>query len=142
MSPRQADIMRTVLNIQFVRFVLIGALNTGFSYTMYATFLYFGLGYVTANLGALLLGILFSFRTQGNLVFGNRDVRLIVRFAACWGAIWLANISLISVLIHASLSAYWAGALALVPITVASYLVQKFVVFGASRAIDPNNFTK
>ena len=86
-----------------------------------------------ANFGALLLGILFSFRTQGRLVFGNRDGRLIFRFAAVWGLIFLVNILLISVLMHAGLNAYWAGALAMVPITVISYFVQKFIVFGTSH---------
>ena len=134
--------MPKVLKYQFVKFLLVGGLNTGFSYGIYAALLYLGLDYVIANLGALLLGILFSFRTQGQLVFGNHDGRLIFRFAAAWGAIWLANIALISVLIHAGVNAYWAGALALVPITVASYFVQKFVVFGASRTATPHNSTK
>ena len=92
--------MRNVLSLQFVRYLLVGGLNTGFSYAVYAVLLFLGLNYVLANFGALLLGILFSFRTQGRLVFGNRDGRLIFRFAAVWGLIFLVNILLISVLIR------------------------------------------
>lgn len=127
--------MPKILSFQFVRFLLVGGLNTGFSYAVYAALLFMGLNYVMANLGALLLGILFSFRTQGRLVFDNRDCRLIFRFAAVWGLIFLVNILLISVLIHSGLNAYWAGALAMVPITVISYFVQKFFVFGTSRSM-------
>ena len=136
--------MRTVLSFQFVRFLLVGGMNTSFSYAVYAAFLYMGLDYWGANLGALLLGILFSFRTQGRLVFGNldRDTRIIARFAAVWGLIFLVNILLIAVLIQAGLNAYWAGAVALMPITVISYFSQKVLVFGASQPIRPTKPTK
>jgi len=109
--------------------VIVGCLNTGFSYGVYALLLWVGLAFVWANAGALLLGILFSFRTQGRLVFGNRDNRRIIRFALCWGLIWLLNISLIAGFIRLGMNAYAAGALALVPATGLSYLVQKFFVF-------------
>ena len=133
MSPSEVEYMLKALNIQFVRFLLVGALNSSFSYSAYAALLYIGLGFVAANFGALVLGILFSFRTHGRLVFGNRDGRLIFRFAAFWGLIFLLNTLLISVLIRAGLNAYWAGALALIPITVISYFVQKVLVFGGSQ---------
>ena len=125
--------MRNLLTLEFVRFLLVGVLNTAFSYGVYASLLYVGLPYVVANLGALLLGIAFSFRTQGRLVFGNSSGRLLQRFAACWGAIWLVNVLLIALLVRAGLSAYAAGAVALVPSTVFSYFVQKILVFGGSR---------
>lgn len=125
--------MRKVLSFQFVRFLLVGGLNTGFSYAIYAALLFAGFGYVAANFGALVLGIVFSFRTQGTFVFGNRDGKLIFRFAACWGVIFLVNILLIAALLRAGLNAYWAGALALLPTTVASYFVQKLLVFGSSQ---------
>jgi putative flippase GtrA len=134
--------MRKILSIQFVRFLIVGALNTSFSYAVYAALLYGGLNYVTANLVALLLGILFSFRTQGQLVFGNRENRLIFRFAAAWGLIFLINILLISLLIETGMNAYWAGALALAPTTVASYLVQKLLVFGALQPTGAAKLTK
>lgn len=131
--------MRSVLNFQFVRFLLVGCLNTGFSYAIYAALLYLGLGYVAANFGAVLLGILFSFRTQGRLVFRNNNSSLIYRFAASWGLIFLLNISSIYLFMQTGLNAYWAGAFALVPTTVISYFVQKFFVFGASESNNATN---
>ena len=125
--------MRRLLHFQFVRFLLVGGLNTAFSYANYAALLYMGVPYAAANLGALLLGMAFSFRTQGRLVFRNSDRRLIFRFAACWGLIWVLNIALIALLIRVGLNAYWAGAVAMLPIAVASYFVQRVVVFGASQ---------
>jgi len=58
---------------RFVRFLLVGTLNTAFSYLVYALLLLVGLHYAAANLGAVVLGIIFSFKTQGVLVF--RDPR-------------------------------------------------------------------
>ena len=124
--------MLTPLKFQFVRFLLVGGLNTGFSYAIYASLLFFGLSFAWANLGAVLIGIAFSFRTQGSLVFNNRDKRLIIRFAGCWLMIWLVNISMIAGFMRAGLDAYWAGALALAPITLISYVTQKRFVFGNS----------
>ncbi len=134
--------MHDLLNFQFFRFVLVGCLNTGFSYAIYAALLYLGLEYVAANFGALLLGILFSFRTQGSLVFRNKNSSLIYRFASSWGLIFLLNISLIYMFMQTGLNAYWAGALALVPTTVISYFVQKFFVFGASESNNATNPTR
>jgi putative flippase GtrA len=119
---------------QFVRFVLVGGINTLFSYLVYAALLYLGLPYVAANFGAMLLGVMFSFRTQGWLVFGNTSGRLIFRFAACWCLIFLVNIAIIWSLIRLGLNAYLSGAFALLPVTVISYLVQRFLVFRAPQS--------
>jgi len=121
--------MRKILNLQFIRFLAVGVLNTAFSYGLYAGMIWLGLPYVAANFLATALGILFSFRTQGQLVFGNRDPRLIVRFSIGWLLIWIFNILLIGLLIRHGLDAYWAGGIALIPTTLASYVVQKLFVF-------------
>lgn len=126
--------MAGLLNIQFVRFMLVGVLNTGFSYSVYALLLYLGLPYALANLGAALLGIVFSFCTQGQIVFGNHDKRLIFRFAAFWLVIYAFNIALIAAFIRLGLDAYAAGALALIPVAAASFLVQKFLVFAVPHS--------
>jgi putative flippase GtrA len=131
--------MRNILKRQFVRFVMVGVVNTGFSYAVYAVLLYLGLPYALANLGATLLGILFSFGTHGRLVFGNHDLRLFVRFAACWLVIYAFNVGLIAGFIRLGLDAYVAGALALVPVVIASFLVQKFLVFGGTAAATVSN---
>lgn len=131
-GPPRSRPGQRLLSLQFARFIVVGVLNTAFSYSVYAAMLFVGLTYTLANLVALLVGVLFSFRTQGRWVFHNRDDRLLVRFAACWGLVWLINIGLISVLVRGGLNAYGAGALALVPVTVVSYFLQKLLVFSAS----------
>ena len=118
-----------VQTLHIVRFLAVGMLNTAFSYGIYAGFLYLGLGYQLANLIALVLGILFSFKTQGRLVFKNTDNRLFGRFLISWVMIYLGAITLIGRIIALGFDAYTAGALAL-PFSIAlSYLMQKYYVF-------------
>ncbi len=120
---------------QLVRFVLVGIVNTGFSYAIYAGLLFFGLGYAIANLIALLVGILFSFKTQGILVFNNSDNRLLFRFALAWSLIYLFNIFIIGRFIAFGLNPYISGALALPFAVLSSYFAQKYFVF---RQVDPD----
>lgn len=117
--------------VQFCTFIVVGVVNTAFSYLIYAAGLALGLHFALANLVAMVTGILFSFKSQGRLVFGNRDGGLIWRFAASWFCIWLFNIGLIAMLTrYTDLNAYVTGALALIPVTLISFVAQKFFVFG------------
>lgn len=125
--------MRRFINLRFFRFILVGLLNTLFSFTVYAALLRIGMDYVSANLGALLIGILFSFRTQSHFVFAMHDPIRIFRFTALWGALFLVNIFLIARLMNYGLNSYEAGALALFPITAFSYISQKKWVFSAKK---------
>ena len=114
---------------QVFRFVLVGILNTGFSYMIYAIMLFVGLQYQIANLIAMLTGIFFSFKTQGRFVFFNTDNKLFWKFITSWIAIYLGNISLIGSLMSFGFDAYWAGAMALPFSVVLSYLTQRYFAF-------------
>jgi putative flippase GtrA len=112
-----------------IRFVLVGTLNTAFSYLIYAGLLFAGLDYKIANLLTLILGVLFSFKTQGHLVFNNPDNRLLGRFVLSWAFIYVCVTAVIGKIINFGFDAYWAGALALPFSVVLSYLAQRYFVF-------------
>lgn len=133
-KPQSGTTMLTkALQHRVFRFLVVGVVNTSFSYGVYALLLYVGLEYWLANFGSLILGILFSFKTQGKYVFQNTNNRLFLRFLISWGVIFVFNITLIGWLIKFGLNAYIAGAIALLPVTVLSYVVQKFFVFGGKK---------
>jgi len=117
---------------QAIRFVVVGVLNTAFSYLIYASFLFIGFSYQLANFIALAVGILFSFKTQSHLVFNNPDNRRLGRFVLSWAAIYICVIFLIGQIIALGFDAYTAGALALPFSVVLSYLTQKYFVFRQS----------
>jgi putative flippase GtrA len=106
--------------------------STGLSYGLYALLMFAGLNYAIANLGALLAGILFNFKTQGALVFGNSDNRLLWRFAAWWLAIYILNVSLIGEFIALGVDKFVAGLLPIPWTAALSYFMQRFLVFGRS----------
>ncbi len=114
---------------QAIRFVIVGLINTAFSYLIYAGLLYLGLNFALANLGAVILGILFSFRTQGRFVFNNTDRNLLGRFFVAWIVVYLVAISIIGTLGLYDIDPYTAGALALPASAIASFFIQKYFVF-------------
>lgn len=81
---------------ELIRFFVVGVLNTGFSYGIYAVGIFLGQTYIVASLVSIVAGILFSFKTQGSFVFNNASNRLFFLFVANWIAIYLLMIGSIA----------------------------------------------
>lgn len=112
----------------------MGAVNTGFSYGIYAVLVYLGLNYALSNLASLVLGIMFSFRTQSKFVFQNARANVFLRYIGVWAVIYCINVATIALLMRLGLNAYNSGALAIVPTAVSSYFLQKQFVFAENCA--------
>jgi len=67
---KKAQLVNLIKKHEFARFVLVGVLNTLFSYFLYGSLILIGLNYKYAVLLATILGVLFNFQTTGRLVFG------------------------------------------------------------------------
>jgi putative flippase GtrA len=115
--------------LQLYRFILVGGFNTAFSYGLYASFIFIGLGYQIAYLIAFSISIIISFKTQGSFVFRNTDSRLLWKYVFSWLLIYLGNISLIGFIISLSGNPYLATIIALPFTVLVSYVVQKRFVF-------------
>jgi len=118
---------------RWLRFLVMGGINTGFSYGVYALLVYCGLNYAVSNLCSLILGILFSFRTQAAFVFQQGAHGLFMRYVMVWAILYLSNIAMIGSMMRIGANAYSAGALAIVPTAVLSYFLQKSFVFSGTR---------
>ena len=114
---------------QLIRFAAIGSFNTSVSYGLYAAFLWLGLPFWAASLFATCLGILLSFFTLGTIVFRSRLEGRFGRFVLLWFGLYLLNIIAIAQFMAFGLNAYWAGLLALVPITASSFILQRTLIF-------------
>lgn len=123
------ELIQQAWNYRWIRFLAIGAVNTGFSYAVYAGLVYLGLNYALSNLASLLLGILFSFRTQSKFVFNGGRSHVFLRYLGVWAAIYCINVAIIALLLKLGMNSYSAGALAIVPTAVSSYFLQKLLVF-------------
>lgn len=116
---------------ELTRFVAAGLFNTGFSYAVYALFLWLGIAYPLANLAAMAAGLVIGFLTQGHFVFRKLEGRRFPAFVLSWLALWGVNVLVIRLLLPVlGANAYAAGAVALCIIVPMSFLVQKFLVFG------------
>lgn len=130
MHPLQ--LLKNALAHEFVRFVLVGGLNTLFGYGVFFACLALGAGNALALLVANTLGILFNFHTFGKLVFRSHDYRRIVRFTLVYAGIYAANLGTLELLNRAGLESRIAQATLVIPVALASWVLNKKLVFRTS----------
>ena len=117
------------LNHQFVRFLLVGVINTLFGYGCFAVFLYVGMHYALALFLATILGVLFNFKSIGSLVFKSHNNRLIFRFVGSYSVIYLINVTGIKGFVYLGVTPYISGAVLILPMAILAYILNKRFVF-------------
>lgn len=118
----------------FVKFVLVGIVNTIFGYLAYAFFVFAGCGDFTAPLFSTICGVLFNFKTIGRLVFGNTSNRLIFKFFAVYLFTYALTVVLLKIFAFAGLeNRYISGALILAPMALISFFLNKNFVFKTEK---------
>lgn len=117
------------IDSEFIRFILIGIINTLFGVGVYCLMIFFGLHYFIATLASNVLGVLFNFKTTGKFVFENEDRRLIFRFVLCYMLVYLINNGVIKAILLTGLNEYWAGILATPVVALCSFFMLKHFVY-------------
>lgn len=137
-SPRQGPLTAIAdpqTRIQFLRFVVIGILNTAFAYLVFAALMLAGIGSVAALLASAAASIAFNFQTISRLVFrsSGRMWRFVAIYAALLAIDWAAlrEFSVIGV------PEIWAQAGLALPIAIASFVLQKLLVFDLPHGHPP-----
>jgi putative flippase GtrA len=120
-----------LLRPQFMRFLAVGAANTGFNILVYWAMLWAGLAVPLASLASVVVGILINFTTQSRFVFDNRDPWKLVPYFIVWSILYAFNLGLIWLLMRCGLDAYAAGFLSTPATVLLSYCLQKAFVFRA-----------
>lgn len=123
--------MRFMLNRQFIKFLLVGLLNTLFGYGMFALLTWLGIPYPAAIGLATLAGIAFNFQSTGRLVFGRAPQSRLVRFILVYLVIYCLNLMGVEIGLRLGLNIYVANALVLLPLALVAYLLQRKFVFHA-----------
>lgn len=118
-----------LIRIKFVRFLIVGFINTIFGYGLFSFFIWIGLHYSLSAFFSTILGVLFNFKTISTLVYDSHDNSLIVRFFGVYGIIYILNITGLYLLNLYGLNAYISGAVLILPLTVISFLLNKKLVF-------------
>lgn len=111
------------------RFIFVGLINTIFGYFVYFLFIWLGMSYFISLVMATISGIAFNFHTIGKFVFKNQNKALIFKFFFVYSFIFLLNLAAIKIFIRLGFSDYTAGAMAIFPSAIISFLLNKFFVF-------------
>lgn len=116
--------------VRILRFLVIGVINTLFSYLIYAALVLLGMHYSLATLISTVLGVIFNFFTTGRIVFRNMDNRRFVRFVLVYLFTYLVNILLLGWLVDGlGIDKLIAGALVTLPVALLSYLLNAVWTF-------------
>jgi len=123
--------VQDLIQIRFLRFLVVGGINTLFGYSVYALLLFLNVHYSLAAVVATILGILFNFKTTGRIVFNSRDNRLLVKFVGVYAFLCLVNILVLKLFDGFQVDLYLAGFIMLLPMALFGYFLNKMFVFTA-----------
>jgi len=116
------------LDNKFVKFLIVGFINTVFGYSVFALFVFFNFHYTIASLLSTILGVLFNFKTIGQLVFNNNNNNLLIKFIGVYTVSYSLNVAFLRIFNIFNINMFIAGAVLVLPMAVISFtLNQKFV---------------
>ena len=118
---------------RFIKFLIVGGINTLFGYTAYITLLYVGFHYSAASLLATILGVIFNFFTTGRLIFDCMDHRKFVRFFMVYVVSYLINLVFLAIFDSMGANMYWAGLPMILPMALLTYNLNKRFVFAVKN---------
>lgn len=118
---------------RFIRFVLVGALNTLFGLGAYALLIWLGLPVWAALIGGNAAGVAFNFFTTGHLVFADVALARLPRFIAAYAGLYLFNYSAIRALLTMGAGPIVAQMLLTPIMAVLSFLIMSRFVFVPER---------
>ncbi len=123
-------LIQKLWDVRFLRFLVIGALNTLFGYSLYALLVFIGINYTLARIMAIIIGIIFNFFTTGRVVFKNKDNGLIFRFILVYAVTMTLDVLVLRRLVAGlKINEYLAGALVTIPIALLSFLLNSIFTF-------------
>lgn len=120
---------RVLLYRQIITFVLVGILNTLVGYSLYAFFIFMHLPYQLAVLFATIIGVLFNFKSIGKLVFRHNGNQFFLKFLSVYTFLYFLNIELIRLIQLYVNNLYVDGFLAVIPLAIISFILNKCFVF-------------
>ena len=117
------------LGKKFIKFILVGIINTIFGYSLYALLIYLNLHYSVAVLVGTIVGIMFNFKTTGKLVFNNNENMLLFKFLGVYTVTYILNVSALKIFDTFKFNMYVAGLLLIFPMAAISFTLNSKYVF-------------
>ena len=117
---------------RFLRFLLVGGVNTAFGYALFVVALALLPTTFAALAASTILAILFNFITTGSYVFRSRDPRRLPGFCLVYGLVFTYNAIGLAGLERAAIPPRVGGLLLLPGAVALSYLLNRRYTFGRS----------
>ena len=115
---------------KFFKFLFVGALNTAFSYCLYAFFVAIGLVPNVTLFFQYVIGVLWNFKTTGVIVFKNNNNKLIFKFIGSYIFTFALNsLFLYTLAEQLKLNDYLSQAILILPMAMISFAIFKLWVF-------------
>ena len=137
LTGRECAAAMNLLRHPFLRFLLVGGVNTLFGWAAFALLVTLGVHYAFAAALSTIASIVFNFFSTGTLVFRQRDPRLFPRFLAVYGICWAVLVLVLRAADRAGVDTRLAGLLFAFPQALLAYALQRAFVFtrrdGAAR---------
>jgi putative flippase GtrA len=127
------DLIRKLSRSRFLRFLVVGGINTVFGYGVFAALILLGVWYPVAGLVSTVLGVLFNFVTTGTFVFGNRDRSLVLRFSLIYGIGYIVGMAALRLTNALEIPILVASAALILPMAAFSFTLQRLLVFSRER---------
>jgi len=124
--------MLVLWKIRFLRFLVIGGLNTIFGYGIFAVFILARIPYPIAAFFATVLSVLFNFKSYGTFVFGSHDNRLIFRFYFVYGVGYVVGVGLLALGKAFGVPVLLTAAVCTLPMAGFTFLLNRSLVFRAA----------
>ena len=121
-----------LLDIHFIKFILVGGVNTLFGLLAYIFFLKIvGVDKAVALLATYVVGIIFNFFSIGLGVFKNIKLRFFLPFVGNYIVLYVINYLLLDYLVTMGLSAILGQTILVLPMALMSFAILK-VIFSKS----------
>jgi putative flippase GtrA len=138
------NILKRMIFVQFVRFCLIGVLNTLITFIAYSILVYFGVIYLIANFVGFILGVINSFYWNNRYVFantGSEKRKLIHTFlktiiANSFTGIFLVSILLIIFVEHFHFSRYVAQIIGIIICVPVNFMINKYWAYRNNNIVN------
>ncbi|MGJ5620559.1 GtrA family protein [Sulfitobacter sp. MF3-043] len=107
----------------FVRFLVVGVVNTAFGYLLFALLLYVGLRPQPALAMAFAGGVAWNYFTHARLVFGTRGVKKLPAYILAYLCLYGVNALGLQLLLKAGLAPIIAQGVLVLPVALLAYVV-------------------
>lgn len=114
---------------RFLRFIVVGGVNTVFGYSIFALLILLHVHYAIAAFLSTVCGVLFNFLTTGHFVFGNRDASRLPRFFGVYAVSYVVGVLLLRLSEILQIDVLVAAAVLALPMAVFSFTLNRLFVF-------------